>query len=159
MIHPLRHPRREHLLSKAALAVDLFLWLWCLPVLLRIYAVPELLARLSERAKTVQNPVLDFERVTSVVAFVCNLRPFRSRLFPKVCLRQSLALYRTLVSIGYPAEVHFGVRKDQSELTGHSWVTVDGTPVGDTTDSATFKVIYSHGSPRTSEATGKFNNG
>ena len=77
---------------------------------------------------------------------VCNLRPFRSRLFPKRCLRQSLALYRTLLRLGYPLRIHFGVRKDGNAFIGHSWVTIDGDSVADPTPSALFRTVYSHGS-------------
>jgi hypothetical protein len=151
MIYSLRHPIREHFVPKAALALDLFLWLWSLPVLVRIYSVPRLLQRLSHRTKSKRKPISEPE-VIGVVTRVCNLRPFRSRIFPKQCLRQSLCLYRALIALGYPVQIHFGVRKDESELTGHCWVTENGTPVGDTAYGETFKVVYSYASSETPDA-------
>jgi hypothetical protein len=48
--------------------------------------------------------------------------------------------------MGYPVEIHFGVRKDDKTLSGHSWVTMEGKPVADTTYSGIFKAVYSHNS-------------
>jgi hypothetical protein len=151
MIYSLRHPIREHFVSKAALALDVSLWLWSLPVLLRIYSVPGLLQQLSGGTRSNRKPISERE-VIGVVTRVCNLRPFRARIFPKQCLRQSLSLYRALIILGYPVQIHFGVRKDESELTGHCWVTIDGKPVADTSDSSTFKPVYSHTAVSASEA-------
>ncbi len=123
MINCLRYPIREHFLSKAALALDLFLWLWWLPVMLRIYTL---------------------EEAIRIVTLVCALKPFRSRIFPKLCLRQSLALYRALTRMGYPVVIHFGVMKDEKSLHGHSWVTIEGNPVADTVRGGLFKAVYSH---------------
>lgn len=146
MIESLRHPIRENFLSKAALALDLFLWLWSLPVLLRISSVPALLERLSAGSKCGRESVLDVQRAVRVVTLVCNLRPFRSRLFPKLCLRRSLALYRTLIGMGYPIQIHLGVRKDGKGLTGHSWVTMEGKPLTERTEIEVFKSVYSYSS-------------
>ena len=46
--------------------------------------------------------------------------------------------------MGYQVEIHFGVWKDENNFMGHSWVTMEGKPVADTTSSAIFKVVYSH---------------
>ena len=82
--------------------------------------------------------------VEAIVTGVCELRLFHSRYFPKRCFRQSLALYRTLSRIGYPAEIHFGAFKEGEGLYGHSWVTLEGKTVADTADSALFKVLYTY---------------
>jgi hypothetical protein len=77
-----------------------------------------------------------------LVVRVCQLRVFRSRLFPRACLRQSLALYYVLSRVGYPVIIHFGVRKEEDTLQGHSWVTVQGTPVAEQTPADVFHVVY-----------------
>ena len=146
MINCLRHPIREHFVLKAALALDLFLWLWCLPVILQIYTIPVLLKRLSGRTKYKGKPVLELQAAAGIGMRICHLRPFRSRIFPKQCLRQSLTLYRTLTRMGYPVEIHFGVLKDEENFRGHSWVTIEGEPVADTTQSGIFRVVYSFSS-------------
>lgn len=139
----LRLPTLEHALSKAALALDVFLWLSLLPLLLRIHSVPALLERLANKKTQSTYSDLDAQQAIRIVAAVCNLHLFRSRVFPKRCLRQSLALYRTLLRLGHSPRIHFGVRKDGHVLIGHSWVSIDGTAIADTS-GARFETIYSH---------------
>ena len=91
---------------------------------------------------------MEFSDVIGLVTQLCNLRPFRSRFFPKLCLRQSLALYRTLTQMGYPVEIHFGVRKEDKTLSGHSWVTLRGEAVADTAQSGIFEAVYSYPAAR-----------
>ena len=112
--------------------------------MLRLYTVPILLERLGESKKHIRKTPMELREVIGIATRVCNLRPFRSRFFPKVCLRQSLTLYRTLSQMGYPVEIHFGALKDGEDLCGHSWVTIRGEPLADTARSGIFKVVYSY---------------
>jgi Transglutaminase-like superfamily len=144
MIHCLRHPIREHFLAKAVLGSDLLLWLFWLPVMLRIHTIPILLERLARSEKRVRKIPLELIETIEIVTWVCNLSMFRSLVFPKLCLRQSLALYRILNQMGYPVEIHFGVRKDDKNLQGHRWVTLHGESVADTAPGRQFKVVYSY---------------
>ena len=114
----LRQPIPERFLSKAVLALDVVLWLFWLPVLLRVHTMPILLERLPRSEKEKARPAVNLNDAIGIVTRICNLRPFRSRVFPKLCLRQSLALYRTLTQMGYPVEIHFGVRKDDNSFPG-----------------------------------------
>src|SRR5262245_34991591 len=148
MISCLLHPVREHSLSKAVLASNLILWFFWLPVMLRIHTIPMLLKRLARGEKHVSKRPMQLKDAVGIVTRVCKLRPFCSRFFPKECLRRSLMLFRTLARMGHPVEIHFGVLKDEKNLTGHSWVTIAGQPVADTTRSARFKVVYSYSSPQ-----------
>jgi hypothetical protein len=152
----LRRPGVEQALPKAALGLDVFIWLCALPLLLRCYSISALLERIASRSFRHQCAALDVEQVTGIVTHVANFRLFRSRMFPQRCLRQSLALYRTLLRFDYPLRIHFGVRKERDGLIGHSWVTIGDVPVGDTSSSAMFKTVYSHGSTgRAKEKTGR----
>ena len=112
--------------------------------MLRIHTIPILLKRLARSEKHVRKTPMELREAIGIVTRVCNLRVFRSRIFPKLCLRQSLTLYRTLNQMGYPVEIHFGVRKDDKNFQGHSWVTIHGEPVADTARSEIFKVVYSY---------------
>ena len=132
------------LLLKAALAANLVLWLFWLPVMLRLHTVPVLLKRLAECKRHKSRKPMELREVIGIATRVCNLRPFRSRFFPKLCLRQSLTLYRTLSQMGYPVEIHFGALMDGEDLYGHSWVTMHGEPLADTARSGIFKVVYSY---------------
>lgn len=134
-------------LSKALLALDLVLWLFWLPLMLRIYSIPMLLKRLARSEKYIGKTPMELRDAVGTVTRVCNLKPFRSRIFPQRCLRQSLVLYRTLSQMGYPVEIHFGVMKDSKNFHGHSWVTMQGEPVADTARSEVFRVVYSYPMP------------
>jgi Transglutaminase-like superfamily len=134
-------------LSKALLASDLLLWLFWLPVTLRIHTLPILLKRGARNKRHKEK--MPLKDAVGIVTRICNLRPFRSRIFPRRCLRQSLALYRTLSQMGYPIEIHFGIHKDGDDLQGHSWVTIQGKPLADRTGMEIFKSVYSHPQRRT----------
>ena len=84
------------------------------------------------------------QRLVQLVVRVCHLRLFRAPLFPRACLRQSLALYYVLSRLGYAVTIHFGVHKAEGMLQGHSWVTVQGTPVAEPNPGAMFHVVYSY---------------
>lgn len=144
MINCLRHPIREHFLAKAVLGSDLLLWLFWLPIMLRMHTVPILLKRLALSEAHVKKTPMELREAIGIVTRVCNLSMFRSRFFPKLCLRQSLALYRTLNQMGYPVEIHFGVKKDDKNFEGHSWVTIHDESVADTAPDGHFKVVYSY---------------
>jgi hypothetical protein len=145
MIRFVRHPIRERFLPKAVFASDLVLWLFWLPVALRIYTIPRLLERLAQfsRRHNVSSSI-ELTEAVKIATYLCNLRPFRSRIFPQRCLRQSLTLYRALTRMGYPVEIHFGIQKEGEELRGHSWVTIKGEPVAEKTRTEIFKPIYSY---------------
>ena len=142
----LRHPIRGALLQKSAFALDVGAWLFRLPVVFRIHTIPMLFERLGRQNQRTCKPSIGLNEAVTITTCVCNLRPFRSRIFPKQCLRQSLALYRTLTRMGYPVEIHFGVLKGEKNLYGHSWVTIEGQPVADTAHGGLFKTVYSHSS-------------
>ena len=143
-----RRPIPERFLFKAVLALDVVLWLFSLPALLRVHTMPTLLERLAGGKKEKARPAVNLNDAVEIVTRISNLRPFRARSFPKLCLRQSLALYRTLTQMGYPIEIHFGVRKDDKTLSGHSWVTLRGEAVADTGQSGVFKAVYSYPAAR-----------
>ena len=69
------------------------------------------------------------DHAVRTVVRVCQARLFRLPIFPRACLRQALALYYVLTALGYPATIHFGARKGDEALHGHSWVTIRGMSV------------------------------
>jgi len=147
MKHDLRVTRNYNAyLSDFWLAIQVGVLLCRLPVLLRFYALPTLLHRLTppdSNAMTANEVTRD--RAVHVVLQVCQLRFFRTRLFPLACLRQSLTLYYTLTRLGYPVMIHFGVRKGKEELEGHCWLTGKGMPVTERGESsASYRIVYSY---------------
>ena len=133
-------------LADSWLAIQVGVLLCQLPVLLRLYALPTLLHRLTPPDSNIMRASeVKRDRAVRVVLLVCQLRFFRTRLFPLACLRQSLTLYYTLTRLGYPVMIHFGVRKGKEELEGHCWLTGKGMPVTERGESsASYRIVYSY---------------
>jgi hypothetical protein len=148
MFRRVSHLLRQNFLSRLALALDITVSLLRLPVLLRIHGMPVLLARLGRCKAYRRATQLNLNEAVEIVILACNLWLFRSPLFPKLCLCQSLMLYRILSRMGYPVQIHFGVVRDEGGLRGHSWLTLNGEAVADTAPSETFKAVYSYSSAR-----------
>lgn len=56
----------------------------------------------------------------------------RNRFFLKnSCLKRSLLLYYFLRKNGIAVQIHFGVKKLDDNLTGHSWLTQGGNLIAD----------------------------
>jgi hypothetical protein len=122
------------------------LWMCALPVLIRLWSLPVLLARMAAEGRTAKPRIRawDVDVVVGIVVAVSQLRVFQSQLFLRSCLRRSLTLYRSLTRMGYPARIHFGVRKQGSSFLGHSWVTLYGRPLAETDAPEVFTTVYSY---------------
>ncbi|MCM3905783.1 MAG: lasso peptide biosynthesis B2 protein [Pyrinomonadaceae bacterium] len=127
--------------------------LLCLPPILeKFHALPALLDRLAPvRLKENTRDPAAMAHAVKLITCICHSWPFRSALFPKACLRQSLVLYHTLTYMGYPVEFHLGVRKDADKLNAHSWVTFEERTVADRTDIGGLKIVYSYPNPVNSD--------
>jgi hypothetical protein len=125
------------------LAFWMGLWLCLLPLRLHADGVLRFLQQLKLTSGPCPGPPrLELEAVVRVTRWMCRQRLFRSRLFPRTCLRQALTLYAVLGRLGYPVAIHFGVAKDGDLLQAHSWVTVHGQPVGEPEVVERWQVIY-----------------
>ena len=132
--------------ARLSLAAQSLFTLWMLPIRIRFTPLPLLLQRLTGRPKRHRpaGPSLDVDQVARLVTGICQLRPFRSQIFPRACVRQSLLLYRALTGLGYPAVIHFGVKREGDGITGHSWVTLHGQVVADRPSVGSFNLLYSY---------------
>jgi hypothetical protein len=79
-----------------------------------------------------------------MVVRLCHFRLLRGPLFQWACLRQALMLYAVLARLGYAVQIHFGVQKAGEALHGHSWVTIQGTPVAEQIRTELFTIVYSY---------------
>jgi hypothetical protein len=118
-------------------------WLCHSAVLARWYSLPALCRKASSH-RSLPASRIQPARVIAVVQGVCGLPLFSLPFFPRACMRRSLALYRELTRMGHPATIHFGVRRENAALVGHSWVTLNGVPVGERDPLPTLSVTYSH---------------
>jgi hypothetical protein len=61
------------------------------------------------------------------------------------CLLRSLVLYRYCWKHGVPVSIHFGVRSGIDGLEGHSWVTCNSTPLGESEEGLRpYVAVYSY---------------
>jgi hypothetical protein len=120
-------------------------WLCVLPMRLRLYPLPQLLRGLrpGPRRQGRDRPT-EMANLVRLVIWLCQCRPFRTRLFPRTCLRQALGLYYVLTRLGYSATFNIGVCKQKGILHAHSWVTVQGWAVGEAAPLGIFQIIYSY---------------
>jgi Transglutaminase-like superfamily len=131
-------------LAQLWLAARLGVWLALLPLRLHRHSLPQLLERLTPSHSRAQRPgPRQRDMVVRVVVRLCRWRGFRGRLFPRLCMRQSLTLYYVLARLGEPIALHVGVSKKGETLRGHSWVTVQGAPVAERRrPEEAFQTIY-----------------
>jgi Transglutaminase-like superfamily len=132
-------------LSQYWLAARVGLFLCSLPLRLRRQRLPILLERLATRGSVDSEDSMDPRRVAELVRRVSRLRFFGLPIFPRECLRQSLATFSFLSRMGYPVEIYFGIRRDGNELGGHSWVVLDGRTLGEREPGNDFRTIFSYG--------------
>jgi hypothetical protein len=129
------------------IALRLSVWFLALPLRLRRYSLPELLKCLTPvQGQRLWSRPPDMDRLVRMVVWVSHRRLFRLPGFPRACLRQSLALYYVLTRLGYPVTIHFGIQKAGETLRGHSWVTVQGTPVAELRPPKDFRQVYAYAS-------------
>jgi len=117
-------------------------------VLLRTRRLPALLCYLSRPSHSCTGGnarlgcdarSLDRVRRYSHAIITCLLRSRRP------CLLRSMVLYRYCWKRGRPVAIHFGVRPGTDGLEGHSWVTLDGTPVGESEEALRpYVAVYSY---------------
>ncbi len=132
-------------LSEYLLAARTGGWMLSLPILLRMRSLPRLIRRLGHGAAgSTSRARSDAARDAQIVTRVSGMRIFDLPLFPRICLRRSLALYHVLGRMGHPVSIHIGVRKDALELEAHSWVTIEGKALGERDPAERFRAIYSY---------------
>ena len=79
-------------------------------------------AHLETTSRTGRGSLDRLRRYSNFIATVI----FRSR---RPCLLRCLVLYRYCRSRGVPVSIHFGIKRETDGLQGHSWVSLDGTPL------------------------------
>ncbi len=134
--------KSRELLAEWALALQVVIWLHWLAVMLKFRSLPALLESLSREQRWARPAAVERDRAIRIVTRVCRVKLFRFSLFPRACLRRSLALYYVLNQMGYPVEIRLGVHKQDGAFHGHSWVTINGEPIDDKTPLEAFRVVY-----------------
>jgi hypothetical protein len=118
--------RREQAV-RAWLALRMAPWALAVPILKHALPLPRLTRLMWSSHGGGRNP--DRERSIAKAAWwASRVQPGR---FPDNCLERSLVTYRFLALSGADPRLVLGMKRDETGLTGHTWVTVDGVPVQD----------------------------
>jgi len=137
--------RLRTLVSELWLVLWTSAWLCRLPWYIRSSPLPRLLDHLPTRQRSVLGiSQIAIDRASAIAIKLSDARIFRSSLFPKRCVRQTLALAYAFSRTGQAFKVHFGVRKVGQGLWGHCWITVREHPVGERAPAQWFTVVYSY---------------
>ncbi len=114
--------------------------LMLLPLLKRTLSLPALIRFFDAEAKSGKQAV-DLDRLIQLAKGLLNLRI--GFLSPN-CVKQSLILFHFLRKQGHPANIHFGISKnDAGDLHGHAWVSLAGKPFAEPEDPrSNFKETY-----------------
>lgn len=119
--------------EEARLALRMAAFLTVLPVGMRLLSLPALLELLASSAGTCRatssaesSAVVECHVKIVKVLFRINRWVFRTK-----CLRQSLVLFWSLRQAGIPVGIHFGVGRLDGSLEGHSWISLEGSPVAE----------------------------
>jgi hypothetical protein len=121
-------------------------WIAVVTLLLRLVSMPRLMKILMPR-KISQKKWPRSKIVNFASFWLGRERAF----FQRSCLKRSLVLFRYLNMQSEPARFIIGVRKNQGELAGHSWIMIEGKPLFDDEDM-NYKVIFSFPEDRGAES-------
>lgn len=120
----LRHPKDLKIL------LEMFTFAAFMPLLLRFYSLDRFFSLITPNPERHCNSIslVAVKRIIQLGVFLLK----RDRLFLKnTCLRRSLLLYYFLRKNGIEVRIHFGVKKRDGYLAGHSWLTRDGNLLAD----------------------------
>jgi len=85
--------------------------------------------RFAEKVRTVHREEDAWKTIENKQATMHIAR--RNHLYEMGCLREALALQRTLGREGMKAELKIGVRKEGDQLEAHAWLEYEGEAIGE----------------------------
>jgi hypothetical protein len=92
------------------------------------------------------------DRINKIVRYTDFLVHSGVPVLKGACLKRSLLLYYFLRQKGVPVVINIGVTKENGNLIGHSWLTLDGNLYCEKSDVERFSCVLSHPSSNTTEA-------
>jgi len=108
------------------LTLRIFVFMISLPLMMKIIKPGKLFSWIEPGKSHELGDKLIIERVI----YLCNriMGILRKRGFKYTCLRRSLLLFHFLRYYGQKVIINFGIKWKGDDLTGHSWLTLDGEP-------------------------------
>jgi hypothetical protein len=88
---------------------------------LHLASLPAVLAQLNSGSKIESQDEAQIKKMAYYIDRWLQLFPYNQK---GNCFPRALALYRLARRQGYPVRFHCGVRKDESGLEGHAWLTL-----------------------------------
>lgn len=132
----LRYPADVKLFLQILVAILL------LPGKIRRNSLPELLQRIDSGVGSGPRDEAVMVRTVKIVDLLLSYRPL---LRYGKCFLRSLTLFRFLRLQGWPVTICFGVRRseeDESQLTGHSWLALEGQPFLEAESIENYAITY-----------------
>lgn len=113
------------LIKKPLLALHIIALMIVIRLGLRWLQLPRLLHFLQPSHCAKSENLHEFQRVVYYTDRLLRAFPYNKK---GNCLPRSLMLYVLAPRYGYPVKFHCGVRKTETGLDGHAWLTVKGQP-------------------------------
>jgi hypothetical protein len=116
----------------ALLAARIMMWACLLPILKQFLPIRPLV-KLVWRTALRRPDVVREERVVAFARWACRLTRWKSG---GNCLERALITYRFLLEDGAAPTLVIGMRRaDNTEIVGHAWVLLNGSPAGESAAS------------------------
>jgi hypothetical protein len=128
-------------LSKLRIALRSWLWLSFVTIALRVYQLPELVAKLTA-TKHLAARHFNPHRLSYAVDRSLLRGPFEPR-----CLTRSLVLLRLLRAQGDDAELVIGLPESPENKYAHAWVEIGGIDVGPSPGRGRHQELARYGAP------------
>src|SRR4030067_1451152 len=93
-----------------------------LPVMTKVFSLPKLMEILTPKRKKKTFLQEEIDLIIHFTDLILNQRVF---IFHPTCLKKSLVLYHFLNRYGLGVAINFGVKRDNDNLKGHGWRTLD----------------------------------
>lgn len=108
------------------LTLRIFIFMISIPLMLKYMKIQSLVSCIDPRRSHKLSDRISIERVI----YLCNRIQdmLRERGLKYTCLRRSLLLFHFLRYYGQKVVINFGIKWKGNDLTGHSWLTLDGEP-------------------------------
>jgi len=127
--------------QKIRLVSEIFFWNLFINIMLRFSNLNSLL-NLSTPRTTKDYSQKDIPRIIGYVDFVLNRSQF---IFKKTCLMRSLVLYHFMRRHNCNVDMHIGVRNEEAQIAGHSWLTLNGEVFADSEEKINdFALIFNY---------------
>jgi len=108
------------------LTLRIFIFMISIPLMLKYMKIQSLVSWIDPRRSHQLNGRISIERVIYLCSRIQDM--LRRRGLRYTCLRRSLLLFHFLRYYGQRVIINFGIKWKGNDLTGHSWLTLDGEP-------------------------------